>query len=165
LKSLLKTQFTRYKNIISTGTLVSVFIILFLILSASAVLDYFSRRRSVIENMTHFSQMLANAVNKSTRSSIVSDAMLKQYLNKWLISELHVLDNYEISQKIDNSYLQEFCTKEKIFNLNIYSQSGSRINFSAPDYQCADISSLLTPILQGHEENLVLGNQRILCKL
>ncbi len=157
MKSLLKTQLTRYKNIISTRTLISVFIILFLILSASAVLDYFSRRRSVIENMIHFSQMLANTVNKSTRNSIVSDTILKQYLNKWLSSELHVLDNYEISRKIDNGYLQEFCNKERIFNLNIYSQSGARINYSNPDRQCTNIDSLLTPILQGNEEDIVLG--------
>ncbi|MBN2601774.1 MAG: GHKL domain-containing protein [Candidatus Marinimicrobia bacterium] len=155
----MKTQFTHYKNIISTRTLVSVFILLFMILSASAIFDYFTQRKSVIENMIHFSQMLANTVNKSTRSSIVSDAMLRQYLNKWLISELRVLDNFERTGKIDNNYLQDFCSTEHIYHLTIFSKSGNRIYYSHDDRQCSNIDSLLQPILLGKENELILGIQ------
>lgn len=157
MKVKLKTQFTHYKNIISTRTLVSVFILLFMILSASAIFDYFTQRKSVIENMIHFSQMLANTVNKSTRSSIVSDAMLRQYLNKWLISELRVLDNFERTGKIDNNYLQDFCSTEHIYHLTIFSKSGNRIYYSHDDRQCSNIDSLLQPILLGKENELILG--------
>jgi len=157
VKEPLKTKLKQYKNTISSRTLISVFIILFLILSISAVLDYFSRRKTVIDNMTHFSQMLANTINKSTRNSIVSDAMLRQYLNKWLSSELHVLNNFEQSSNIDNSYLQKFCANEHIFHLNIFSEFGDRIYYSHDNRQCTNINSLLQPILQGKENELVLG--------
>ncbi|RKY60861.1 MAG: hypothetical protein DRP96_04805, partial [Candidatus Neomarinimicrobiota bacterium] len=101
----MRKQLTRYKNTISTKTLVLVFILLFLILSVSAVFDYFSRRKTVIDNMTHISQTLANTIRNSTASSIILNNLLNYYIENWFKSNLTLLNEIEESKSIDNSYL------------------------------------------------------------
>ncbi|MBU0710672.1 GHKL domain-containing protein [bacterium] len=159
MKVSLKAHLARYKKTITTKTLVSVFVILFLILSASALIDYFSRRRAVIENMTHFSQLLANTIQKSTANSIYIYNLMEHYIESRLISNLKLLNNLELIRNFDNEYLKRFAAETFIFHINVYNQRGEREYSSHSERQCINIEKLIEPILQGKESELTLGIQ------
>ncbi|RKY58819.1 MAG: hypothetical protein DRP96_07890 [Candidatus Neomarinimicrobiota bacterium] len=157
----MKTRFKHYKNTISSRTLISVFIILFLILSASAVIDYLSRRKTVIDNMTHYTQLLANTIRKSTANSIYSYNLMEHYIESRLISNLKLLNNLETTRTLDNEYLKRFAAEAFIFHINVYNQMGEREYSSHSDRQCANIQKLIEPILRSQESKLILGIQSL----
>lgn len=153
----MRQLFYKHKNVLSLKTLILVFVLLFLILSASAIFDYFSRRKTAIANMTHFSQMLINTITKSTASSIISNNLLKIYIDRWITSELRGLDNIESSHPLDNKFLQEYADDKILFYLSIYSPTGQRVYFSHAGRKCAGIDSLIQPILDKKTDHLILG--------
>lgn len=153
----MRQLFYKHKNVLSLKTLILVFVLLFLILSASAIFDYFSRRKTAIANMTHFSQMLINTITKSTASSIISNNLLKIYIDRWITSELQGLDNIESSHPLDNKFLQEYADDKILFHLSIYSPTGQRVYFSHASRKCAGIDSLIQPILDKKTDHLILG--------
>jgi len=161
LKVQLKVHLKRFKNIITTKTLISVFILLFLILSISAVIDYLSRRKTVIDNMTHFTQLLANTIQKSTANSIFSYNLMEHYIESRLISNLHLLNNLETIRTLDDEYLKRFAAETFIFHINVYNQRGEQEYFSRSDRQCADIEKLIEPILKEQKSELILGIQSL----
>ena len=151
-----KTQY-KYRNTLSLKTLVLVFFLLFFILSVSAILDYFSRRKTAIENMTHFSKMSINAITRSTAISIISGNLLKIYIDRWITSELQNINNIKSSRPLDNNFLQEYADENNLFHLNIYSETGQRLFYSHARRKCANIDSLIQPILNNKTDRLILG--------
>lgn len=161
MKVQLKAHLTRFKNIITTKTLVSVFILLFLILSISAVIDYLSRRKTVIDNMTHFTQLLANTIQKSTANSIYSYGLMEHYIKSRLISNLKLLNNIELTRTLDNEYLKCFAAESFIFHINVYNQRGELEYSSHSNRQCVNIEKLIEPILNNQKSELILGIQSL----
>ena len=159
MKVRLKVHIIRFKNIITTKTLVSVFILLFLILSFSAVIDYLSRRQAVIDNMTHFTHLVANTIQKSAANSIISYNLLEHYIEYWFFSNLNLLDKLEKFSNIDNNYLANYAAETKIYNINFYDHAGKREFYSHKDRYCCNSRQLIEPILNGSETKLVLGLQ------
>lgn len=159
MKVRLKVHIIRFKNIITTKTLVSVFILLFLILSFSAVIDYLSRRQAVIDNMTHFTHLVANTIQKSAANSIISYNLLEHYIEYWFFSNLNLLDKLEKFSNIDNNYLENYAAETKIYNINFYNRDGIREFYSHKDRYCRNIRRLIDPLLNGAETKLVLGLQ------
>ncbi len=142
---------------ITTRTLITVFILLFLLLSSSAVIDYLSRRKAVIENMTHFSRLLANTIQKSTANSIISYNLLDHYIETWYIGKLEYLIELEKYQRIDNEFLQDYAAQTKSYFIVLYNQRGEREFSSHSDRKLNQLDSLIYPILQGKESKLVFG--------
>ena len=161
MKVRLRVHLTRFKKIITTKTLISVFILLFLILSISAVIDYLSRRKTVVDNMTHFTQLLANTIQKSTANSIYSYNLMEHYIESRLISNLKLLNNLETTRTLDNKYLKRFAAETFIFHINIYNQKGELEYSSRSDRQCANIQKLIEPILKEQKSELILGIQSL----
>jgi len=161
LKVRLKAHLTRLKKITTTKTLISVFILLFLILSISAVIDYLSRRKTVIDNMTHFTQLLANTIQKSTANSIYSYGLMEHYIKSRLISNLKLLNNIELTRTLDNEYLKRFAAESFIFHINVYNQRGELEYSSHSDRQCVNIEKLIEPILNNQKIELILGIQSL----
>lgn len=155
----MKVKLRRYKNIATTRTLVSVFILLFLILSISAVTDYLSRRKTVIDNMTHFTHLVANTIQKSAANSIISYNILERYIEFWFLSNLNLLDKLENFSNIDNKYLENYAAETRIYNINFYNRDGIREFYSHKDRYCRNIRQLIEPLLNGTETKLVLGLQ------
>jgi len=161
LKVQLRVHLTRFKKIITTKTLISVFILLFLILSISAVIDYLSRRKTVVDNMMHFTQLLANTIQKSTANSIYSYNLMEHYIESRLISNLKLLNNIELTRTLDNEYVKRFAAETFIFHINLYNKRGEREYFSRSDRQCVNIEKLIEPILKEQKSELILGIQSL----
>ncbi|HCK99635.1 MAG TPA: hypothetical protein DHW42_05975, partial [Candidatus Marinimicrobia bacterium] len=161
MKVQLKAHLTRLKKITTTKILISVFILLCLILGISAFTDYLSRRKTIIDNMTHFTHLVANTIQKSAANSIISYNILEHYIQFWFFSNLNLLGKLENFSNIDNNYLEKYAAETKIYNINFYNRAGIREFYSHEDRYCRNIRQLIEPILNGKKTKLVLGLQNL----
>lgn len=144
---------------ISTKTLVTIFIILFVLLSSSAILDFYSRRKMVIESMTHYTQLLTNTIQKSVANSIILNRLLNYYIEEWFTSNLKNLGKLETTRKLDNDFLATYATENKIHHINLYDSNGNREKYSHRERQCLNHPAIIRPILQKENDVSVFGVQ------
>jgi len=111
--------------------------------------------------MTHFTQLLANTIQKSTANSIDIYNLTEHYIEGRLISNLKLLNNLELTRTLDNEYLKRFAAESFIFHINVYNQRGEREYSSHNDRQCVNIEKLIEPILKEQKDKLVLGIQSL----
>lgn len=144
---------------ISTKTLATIFIILFVLLSSSAILDFYSRRKMVIESMTHYTQLLTNTIQKSVANSIILNRLLNYYIEEWFTSNLKNLGKLETTRKLDNDFLATYATENKIHHINLYDSNGNREKYSHWERQCLNHPAIIRPILQKENDVSVFGVQ------
>ncbi len=134
---------------VNSQTLITVFIILFLIFGTSSYIDYRARKTSVINSMKHFSEVLSKTIQKSIRTYLSARKVVEFYLEKQNYTALSMINNYEKHDNLNVEYISTFAKNNHFYHISIFDSIGIRQYCSLLENTVDNIDKLIHPVLMG----------------